>query len=426
MQADPEIGLSQNWILRRIRAICPPVQTAGAGHMAVAVKKAGYTAPGTKGLEIGALDLGNAQFSTAPMSRESGSEGDLDKIERCLAEQGYGKAEHEFCKEVSSAGVIRRKSKRRAVTLAFGITAFAMSGPVVAETRDLVPRGNEQPSFDCSTARTATARLICADLELTRLDRALGATFQKQKLQVYLPDQPRLVAEELAWIRERNERCGLVGKGDAAIELLASSKPCLMGAIQERIASLENMEQRTSVDPNEEQSPRIQAPSSAQSSQPQTIWPDPQKAIGMQSSANPASQQREQQAAASSKFELAKQQGYRPISFEDFKLDGKQLSEANAKLIMHGVYSKSGDTDVLQPSGLVVALAKRGYGDNLGVPLLADGATRDVRKYFLNCSNNIAAQLGCPITLVGHADVCSATGLIESKSIACLVVEDGW
>lgn len=241
--------------------------------------------------------------------------------------------------------------------------------------------------------------------------------------QGYLPDQPRLVAEELAWIRERNERCDLVGKGDAAIELLASSKLCLMTAIQERIKYLDDLEQAASPDLDKEQPSRMPAPSNAQHSQPQPIWPDPQRAIGMVS---PPSSAPQQQAAGSTKFEIAKEQGYRPISFEDFKLDGKQLSEANTKLIMHGVYSKSGDIDVLQPSGLVVALAKRGYGDNLGVPLLTDGATRDVRKYFLNCSNDIAAQLGCPITLVGHADVCSATGLIESKSIACLVVEDGW
>ena len=34
----------------------------------------------------------------------------------------------------------------------------------------LVPRGNEKPSFDCAKAKTATARLICADGELARLD----------------------------------------------------------------------------------------------------------------------------------------------------------------------------------------------------------------------------------------------------------------
>jgi uncharacterized protein YecT (DUF1311 family) len=352
-----------------------------------------------------------------PVSDELVCELDVETVARYQVQQPYEKTKGSFPE------IARRESRRHAITLAFGIAALAMSGPVSAETTDLVQRGNEQPSFDCSTARTATARLICADLELTRLDRALGAAFRRQKLQVYLPDQPRLVAEELAWIKERNERCGLLGKGDAAIELIAGSKSCLMTAIQERIKFLDDLEQAAHGDTGNEQSSRVPATSNSQHSPPQSIWPDPQRAIGATS---PPSSTPQQQSAGSTKFEIAKEQGYRPISFEDFKLDGKQLSETNTKLIMHGVYSKSGDTEVLQPSGLVVALAKQGYGDNLGVPLLTDAAARDVRKYFLNCANNIAAQLGCPITVVGHAEVCSSTGLLESRSIACLVVEDGW
>src|SRR5271170_5394108 len=38
----------------------------------------------------------------------------------------------------------------------------------------LVPRGNEKSSFDCAKAKTAAARLICADGELARLDGELG------------------------------------------------------------------------------------------------------------------------------------------------------------------------------------------------------------------------------------------------------------
>jgi hypothetical protein len=64
--------------------------------------------------------------------------------------------------------------------------------------------------------------------------------------------------------------------------------------------------------------------------------------------------------AGVAKFEAAKQQGYRVISFEDFKLDGKQLSEAKAKLIMHGAYSDAAGVEILQPSGLAVAMAKQG------------------------------------------------------------------
>ena len=135
--------------------------------------------------------------------------------------------------------------------------------------------------------------------------------------------------------------------------------------------------------------------------------------------------QQEQQAAIAGKFELAKQQGYRPASFEDFKLDGKKLAEANAKLILQGFYSKSGDVEILQPSGLAVATARQ-YGNDNGIPLLTEDAARDVRKYFLQCGNNPLAQLGCPVTASGHADLCTVTSLLGSKSVPCLVVEDGW
>jgi TPR repeat protein len=130
-------------------------------------------------------------------------------------------------------------------------------------------------------------------------------------------------------------------------------------------------------------------------------------------------------AQVSDKLSKAQQQGYRQISFEDFKLDGKQLAEGNAKLFLSGAYSKSGDLDVLQPSGLAVATARR-YGNDSGIPLLTDDAARDVRKYFLECGNNPLAQLGCPVTVSGHADLCTVTNLVGSRSVPCLVVEDGW
>jgi uncharacterized protein len=302
---------------------------------------------------------------------------------------------------------IRKTFLRRMIIV--GCTTFALSYnlPAWSQTGELEPRGNEQPSFDCSTAKTAAARLICSDLDLTRLDRARGIAFQRQKVQVFLPDQPRFIADELAWIRERNERCGLVGKNETPIEILGGAKSCLIAAIRDRIKFLDGEEQQEAS--NQTQPLRMPAPSATQLSQPQTAWPDPQQAV------------------RSSRFELAKQQGYRPISFQDFKLDGKQLAETKAKLMMQGFYSKPAGMEVLQPSAVAVAMAKQGYGDNFGVPLLAEDAARDVRKYLLNCGSNIAtAQLGCPVTLTGHADTCSESNLIDSKNVVCFAVEDGW
>jgi uncharacterized protein YecT (DUF1311 family) len=299
----------------------------------------------------------------------------------------------------SFVNIIREKTERWAIVIVFEIIVLAVSGPLKAQTIDLLPPQQEQPSFNCSTAKTASARLICADLELTQLDRELGIAFQKAKRQVYLADQFRFVTDQLTWIRERNERCGLVGKNDTATKILAASKPCLMSAIQERIAFLEDAKPRTSGDPNLAQPPGVTSSPNPRSPQPPN-WPDP-------------------------KLEIAKQQGYRAVSVDDFTLDGKQLSETNSKLILRGFYTKTEGLEILQETGLAVAIARR-YGNSKGVPLLTDTATREVRRYFLGCSSSPLVEVGCPITVIGHAEMCSPNSFLESKSVPCLVVEDGW
>ena len=100
------------------------------------------------------------------------------------------------------------------------------------------PRGSDKPSFDCAKAKTAAARLICADAELARLDGELGVAFRRRKAQISAPDQSKLVAEQLAWLGNRNTRCDLIGKDNAAIEVLANSKACMVVDIKERIAVL--------------------------------------------------------------------------------------------------------------------------------------------------------------------------------------------
>ena len=97
---------------------------------------------------------------------------------------------------------------------------------------------SDKPSFDCAKARTATERLICSDADLARLDSELGAAFRKKKTQLPVADQSALVADELAWIKDRVTRCGLAGKDGAALELLAIFKPCMANEIRERIAFL--------------------------------------------------------------------------------------------------------------------------------------------------------------------------------------------
>jgi uncharacterized protein YecT (DUF1311 family) len=111
--------------------------------------------------------------------------------------------------------------------------------PFASRKQTLVPRVGEKPSFDCAQAKSAAARLICADAELAQLDGALGLAFQNRRNQISASDQSKLVAEQLAWIRERNSRCDLVGKNSAALEVLVDSKQCMLDETRIRIAALQ-------------------------------------------------------------------------------------------------------------------------------------------------------------------------------------------
>lgn len=134
--------------------------------------------------------------------------------------------------------------------------------------------------------------------------------------------------------------------------------------------------------------------------------------------------QQEAQAEAAAKLSNAQQRGYQPITFDDFKLDGKKLAASGAKVLMQGFYKKFGEIETLLPSPLAVAAARE-YGNDSGIPLLTDDATRNARKIFLQCDNPMI-PLGCPLTVVGHADMCTTTSLLGSKDVPCLAVEDGW
>jgi uncharacterized protein YecT (DUF1311 family) len=132
-----------------------------------------------------------------------------------------------------------------ALAKACALSALLYGGHVQAQNaQPLVPRANEQPSFDCSKAKTASARLICADGELAGLDGQLGVAFQKRKSQIPAAEQQRFVREQVAWIRDRNKQCDLVGKDSTPIETLAASKACMVTAIQERIATFSTAAQK--------------------------------------------------------------------------------------------------------------------------------------------------------------------------------------
>lgn len=139
-------------------------------------------------------------------------------------------------------------------------------------------------------------------------------------------------------------------------------------------------------------------------------------------------QQKQQayQTEAAGKLSSAQRRGYQSISFDDFKLDGKKLAASGAKVMMQGFYQKLGDIELLQPTGVAVAVARNRGNDGNGIGLLTDDASRDVRKGLLRCGDPMIAPLGCQMTIIGHATMCTMTTLVGSKSLPCLAVEDGW
>jgi uncharacterized protein YecT (DUF1311 family) len=97
---------------------------------------------------------------------------------------------------------------------------------------------NAKPSFDCSTAKTASARLICADSELARMDGQLAVPYRQRLGQLVGTDRNAFVEEQRRWIVGRNTRCGLMGRDTEPTEALMSAKPCMVDAIAKRTADL--------------------------------------------------------------------------------------------------------------------------------------------------------------------------------------------
>jgi len=126
----------------------------------------------------------------------------------------------------------------------------AASGTVAQGNAIAGPSDNSvqpKPSFDCSKAKSAAARLICSDLELSKADGALGAQFKSALSGKDDVAKKAIVDQQLAWLRERNARCGVgPDKASVPVEQLTTAKPCMMTAIQERIAFLGTGQSQTS------------------------------------------------------------------------------------------------------------------------------------------------------------------------------------
>jgi hypothetical protein len=121
---------------------------------------------------------------------------------------------------------------------------------------------------------------------------------------------------------------------------------------------------------------------------------------------------------------LAQRRGYKAISFQDFKLDAKTLAVRSEKIALIGLYARLHEVDQIFPSLLAFRFAVERPNIDSGIGLLADGATRDVRKYLLECQGNpVTASVGCPIMVLGHVENCANITLFGAQKTPCVVVE---
>jgi hypothetical protein len=118
------------------------------------------------------------------------------------------------------------------------------------------------------------------------------------------------------------------------------------------------------------------------------------------------------------------QRGYRRVGFEDFILDAAKLADGGEKISVQGVYVRVGDNEVLVQSMSSAYSLSRSDDTGEIIPLLTDNATRNLRKYFLECRNRSA--LGCQVTVLGHATTCRKRTLVGASDVYCFDVEDGW
>jgi uncharacterized protein YecT (DUF1311 family) len=117
-----------------------------------------------------------------------------------------------------------------------GITESAALAAIQGETDAAL---DEKPSFDCSKATSASARLICSDAELSKADGALGAKFKMVIADLDQVSRKQRVEQQLTWLRARNTRCGVgPDKSSMPTDLLNGAKACMLEAIRARVAEL--------------------------------------------------------------------------------------------------------------------------------------------------------------------------------------------
>ena len=133
-----------------------------------------------------------------------------------------------------------------------------------------------------------------------------------------------------------------------------------------------------------------------------------------QRAAQQVQQQRAAVAAQIVRDEAAR--GYKRVTVKDLYLDAKTYAANQTKLAVPGFYKSNGRHDERLYSTYdeymmhTLNPAAFGYAEGLNVGLITEDGSRSLREYLLRC------VAGCKITILGHADQCTATNAFGATS----------
>ena len=123
----------------------------------------------------------------------------------------------------------------------------ALGTPSIMVTSAATAAPADPSAIACKSARTASARLICADSHLAAADATLSAALHAAEAMSGPNVQKLLAKEQLAWTQQRDQKCGLTQNIYLPIAQLLLRKQCLEDAIQARIDDLQNDSQTGSI-----------------------------------------------------------------------------------------------------------------------------------------------------------------------------------
>ena len=112
----------------------------------------------------------------------------------------------------------------RTLTLAAAL-ACALAATSISAAEAKIPPERVSPSFDCAKAKPRSIdRVICASPELSGLDRDMAASFRRAKAGVPRAVWTEFLAEQRAFIANRNQCMGGKEKRHACIAFAYESR----------------------------------------------------------------------------------------------------------------------------------------------------------------------------------------------------------